>query len=95
MATIVVEFGASTLLYERASELSLREDEAHRLAEHLVVARKLLDEWPQAQRSRIARELVTDRYRIGWISWIVASRFRIVSYQSVVAISFFNTSYGR
>lgn len=66
MLTIVVEFGASTLLYERASELSLREDEAHRLAEHLVVSRKLLDEWPQAQRARIARELVTDRYRIGW-----------------------------
>jgi signal transduction histidine kinase len=62
----VVEFGASTLLYERASELSLREDEAHRLAEHLVVARKLLDEWPQTQRTRIARELQTDRYRIGW-----------------------------
>jgi signal transduction histidine kinase len=62
----VVEFGASTLLYERASELSLREDEAHRLAEHLVVSRKLLDEWPQAQRGRIVRELQTDRYRIGW-----------------------------
>lgn len=66
LLTIVVEFGASTVLYERASELSLREDEAHRLAEHLVVARKLLDEWPQAQRARIARELQTDRYRIGW-----------------------------
>jgi len=54
------------LLYERASELSLREDEANRLAEHLVVSRKLLNEWPADQRVRIARELATDRYRIGW-----------------------------
>jgi signal transduction histidine kinase len=54
------------LLYERASELSLREDEAHRLAEHLVVSRALLDKWPQEQRQRIARDLITDRYRIGW-----------------------------
>ncbi|AOH86433.1 histidine kinase [Sphingomonas panacis] len=66
LLTIVVEFGASTLLYERASELSLREDEANRLAEHLVVSRKLLNEWPADQRVRIARELETDRYRIGW-----------------------------
>ncbi|RZF63173.1 HAMP domain-containing protein [Sphingomonas populi] len=66
LLTIVVEFGASTLLYERASELSLREDEANRLAEHLVVSRKLLNEWPADQRVRIARELATDRYRIGW-----------------------------
>ena len=54
------------MLYERASELSLREDEANRLAEHLVVSRKLLNEWPADQRVRIARELATDRYRIGW-----------------------------
>ncbi|MDB5715352.1 MAG: hypothetical protein JWO15_2749 [Sphingomonadales bacterium] len=66
LLTVVVEFSASTLLYERASELSLREDEAHRLAEHLVVSRALLDKWPQAQRPRIAHDLITDRYRIGW-----------------------------
>lgn len=66
LLTVVVEFSASTLLYERASELSLREDEAHRLAEHLLVSRKLLDEWPPIDRQRIARELVTDRYRVEW-----------------------------
>jgi signal transduction histidine kinase len=66
LLTVLVEFSASTLLYERASQLSLREDEAHRLAEHLVVSRALLDKWPQEQRKRIARDLVTDRYGIGW-----------------------------
>ncbi|CAN5323522.1 HAMP domain-containing sensor histidine kinase [soil metagenome] len=66
LLTVLVEFSASTLLYERASQLSLREDEAHRLAEHLVVSRALLDKRPQDQRQRIARDLITDRYSIGW-----------------------------
>ncbi|MFA5990550.1 MAG: ATP-binding protein [Sphingomonas sp.] len=66
LLTVVVEFSASTLLYERASELSLREDEAHRLAEHLEISRKLLDKWPPAERARIAKELGTDRYRVEW-----------------------------
>lgn len=66
LLTVVVEFSASTLLYERASELSLREDQAHRLAEHLEVSRKLLDRRLSVQRAKIAEELGTDRYRIGW-----------------------------
>lgn len=77
LLTVVVEFSASTLLYERASQLSLREDEAHRLAEHLVVSRALLDKWPQTERKRIAGDLVTDRYGIGWSqSQPVTSTFR-------------------
>ncbi|WP_239025871.1 ATP-binding protein [Sphingomonas paeninsulae] len=77
LLTVLVEFSASTLLYERASQLSLREDEAHRLAEHLVVSRALLDKWPQEQRKRIARDLVTDRYGIGWsIAQPSSSSFR-------------------
>lgn len=66
LLTVVIEFSASTLLYERASELSLQEDQAHRLAEHLEVSRKVLESRPSAQRGRIAEELATDRYRIGW-----------------------------
>ena len=61
-----VEFGASTLLYERASHFSVQEDEAHRLAEHLVIARKLISERPASERPAIARELVTDRYDVHW-----------------------------
>ncbi|MFP5456208.1 MAG: two-component sensor histidine kinase, partial [Alphaproteobacteria bacterium] len=37
LLTVSVEFCTSTMLYERASQFSLREDEAHRLAEHLVI----------------------------------------------------------
>jgi two-component system, OmpR family, osmolarity sensor histidine kinase EnvZ len=63
---VVFEFGASTLLYERSNTFSWREDEAHRLAEHLVIARKLLSERVPAERPEIAEELTTDRYDVSW-----------------------------
>jgi len=66
LLTVVIEFGASTLLYERASQFSVREDEARRLAEHLVIARKLIGEGRRADRPAIAARLTTDRYGIGW-----------------------------
>jgi len=66
LLTVAVEFGASTLLYERASHFSVREDEANRLAEHLVIARRLIGERRPNDRDTAARELVTDRYDVGW-----------------------------
>lgn len=66
LLTVTVEFSASTLLYERASEFSVREDEARRLAEHLVVASQMLEEQEPAKRPAIARALDTDRYRVVW-----------------------------
>ena len=66
LLTLVIEFGASTLLYERASRFAVRDDEANRLAEHLVISRRLLAERPAAQRERMADELTTDRYALRW-----------------------------
>ncbi len=66
LLTVVVEFGASTLLYERAGSFSVREDEARRLAEHLVIARKLVAERPWRERPAMADELTTDRYDVRW-----------------------------
>lgn len=66
LLTIVIEFVASTFLYERASRLSVREDEAHRVAEHLVVAVKLLSNSPVEERPALAAQLSTDRYEIHW-----------------------------
>ena len=63
---IVVEFGASTILYERASRYSVQEDEARRLAEHLVISRKLMAERPWQARELLAQELTTDRYEVSW-----------------------------
>ncbi|MGK6355205.1 ATP-binding protein [Sphingomonas sp. DT-207] len=66
LLAILIEFGASTFFYERAEQISVRNDEARRLAEHLVIARKLLDEQPSDQRSALAVDLTTSRYKIWW-----------------------------
>ncbi|PZQ62131.1 MAG: two-component sensor histidine kinase [Sphingomonas taxi] len=66
LLTLVIEFGASTLLYERASSFAVRDDEANRLAEHLVISRRLIAERPAAQRPAMAGELTTDRYALEW-----------------------------
>ncbi|USI73249.1 ATP-binding protein [Sphingomonas morindae] len=64
--TVVVQFAVSTLLYEQSSRYLVREDEARRLAEHLVIATKLISEQKPPERPRMAERLTTGRYRIGW-----------------------------
>jgi signal transduction histidine kinase len=66
LLTMLVEFGISTLFYERASQFSVRDDEARRLAEHLVIAERLLAERPPPERPSLATELTTDRYLVHW-----------------------------
>ncbi len=66
LIAVVAEFAASTLLYERASELSIRDDEARRLGEHLVVARQLLEKAAPERRPAIAEALTTEHYQTGW-----------------------------
>lgn len=66
LLAITIEFGVSTLLYERASRLSVRDDEAHRIAESLTVAVKLLSAVPAKERHALADQLSTDRYIFGW-----------------------------
>jgi signal transduction histidine kinase len=66
LATLVIEFAVSTLIYEQASEFSVRDDEARRLAEHLVIARRLVAEQPVAGRAEMAAELTTERYFVSW-----------------------------
>lgn len=66
LLALLFEFAASTLLYERASQFSVRDDEARRLAEHLVISRRLVAEQPPAQRAEMASELTTTRYVVAW-----------------------------
>jgi signal transduction histidine kinase len=66
LLTVTLEFAVGTLVYERASHLSLQDDEARRLAEHLVIARKLLVEQPRGERPALGLQLTTDRYDVHW-----------------------------
>ena len=62
----LVEFGMSTVLYERASQFSVRDDEGRRLAEHLVIARRLVAARPPAERAAMARAVSTAHYAMAW-----------------------------
>lgn len=66
LMALTIEFAAGTFLYERASHLSLQEDEARRLAEHLIISRKLVAERPWHEREEMADQLTTDRYEVHW-----------------------------
>lgn len=66
LLTVLIEFAISTLLYERASQFSVRDDEARRLAEHLVISRHLVSERGPGERPTMARDLTTDRYAVRW-----------------------------
>lgn len=66
LLAVLIEYGVSTFLYERASQFSVRQDEAHRLAEHLLIASKLIEEEEPAGRPEEAAELTTTRYAIAW-----------------------------
>ncbi|KKW91152.1 MULTISPECIES: ATP-binding protein [Sphingobium] len=66
LLTLTLEFAVGIFLNERANHLSLQDDEARRLAEHLVIARKLLTEQPADDRHALALQLTTDRYDVHW-----------------------------
>lgn len=68
LLAVTIEFAVSTYLYERASHVLVRDDEARRLAEHLIVARRVLNERPAGERPEVAGELTTDRYIVSWSS---------------------------
>lgn len=72
LLTLVLEFAVGTLIYERASHLSLQEDDAKRLAEHLVISRKLMKEAPRAERRAMAVQLTTGRYEVHWTASLPA-----------------------
>ncbi|ABD27054.1 periplasmic sensor signal transduction histidine kinase [Novosphingobium aromaticivorans DSM 12444] len=61
-----VDFAANTLLFDRASRFALREDDAARVAEHLVIASRAIERTPAAEREKITRELSTPRFSLRW-----------------------------
>ncbi len=73
------EFIANTLIFERVSKFALQDDEAHRMAEYLAVARRVMDRTPQATRDTVARELSSTRLDVRWSKGIDthSSSFRL------------------
>lgn len=64
-----IDFAANTVLFERASSFALRQDDAARIAEHLVIVSRAIERTPLTNRSAMARELSTPRFSIQWSSY--------------------------
>lgn len=67
LLTILIEFCASTLLYDRAASLRIREDEAHRVAEHLAASSRVMDQRRAAERPAMAARLSSKNFYVRWI----------------------------
>ena len=63
---LATEFIANTLIFDRASSFALQDDEAHRMAEYIVVARRIMDRTSPAGRPAVATELSTARMQVQW-----------------------------
>jgi signal transduction histidine kinase len=63
---MATEFVANTYIFERASRFALRDDEAQRMAAHLVIAQRVLDRTAEPDRPTVARELSTAHFGVRW-----------------------------
>ena len=61
-----VDFIANTVLFDRASRFAVREDDASRVAEHLVIASRAVERISPPERVRVARALSTPRFSMKW-----------------------------
>ncbi|HEX2100019.1 MAG TPA: hypothetical protein VHF69_05125 [Candidatus Synoicihabitans sp.] len=63
--TAVVGLTANTLLYEGVSRFVLREEEARRTSEHIVVVARMLEGEVPERRSRIVEFASTEHFKLG------------------------------
>lgn len=66
LLTLIIEFCASTVLYDRASRLRVREDEAHRVSEHLATASRIVMQARAEDRPAVAARLSTKNFLVRW-----------------------------
>lgn len=65
-AVLLVDFAMNSFQFERASTLALGSEEAARMADHLVVARRVIGNAPAADRPALSRTLSTERFQLAW-----------------------------
>ena len=66
LAALVVDFIANSFMFERARTFAVNSEGAGRMAEHLVVARRIVAANPARDRVRAAQQLSTERFAIDW-----------------------------
>jgi signal transduction histidine kinase len=60
---LIIDFAVSSYLFERANSFELRQDDAERIAENLVMATRTLERTSAAERPHVAQTLSTVRFR--------------------------------
>lgn len=84
LTAIVLEFLGSALLYQYFDTSASHEEGARNLAEQLVVADRVLDHAPVAQRPALAGQLSSDHVKIEWRATPVADQtFRKASLREI------------
>ena len=63
---VLVDFAANSFLFDRVNSFVLRRDDAERIAENLVLARRTLQRAPMAERTDLAGVLSTQRFKLKW-----------------------------
>ena len=66
LLVVTIDFLVNSVLFEGARFYAIREDDAASMAEHVVVAHRLIDRSPPAERDAIAEELTTERFTVSW-----------------------------
>jgi len=61
---LIVDFAASSFLFDRVNTFELRRDDAERIAENLVLATRTLEGTPEAERANKAARLSTERFTL-------------------------------
>ncbi|RAK57481.1 ATP-binding protein [Phenylobacterium deserti] len=66
MCAVLIEFLGSSILYERVEIHASRTEQAHRMAEQLVTAVRVLDTAPMENRSALASTLGAGKVQVVW-----------------------------
>lgn len=64
--TGIIGLSANTLVYEGTSRFSIREEEARRTSEHIVVVARMLEGEAPERRARIVEFASTEHFKLGW-----------------------------
>lgn len=71
--TVFIGLIANVLLYEGANRFSLREEEARRASEHIVIVARLLEGESPERRERIVDHTSTEHFKLDWYEWPIAT----------------------
>lgn len=66
VVVVSIDFLVNSVLFESARMFVLREDDAAWMAEHVVVAHRVIDRARPAERNLVAHELRTERFVVSW-----------------------------